>query len=257
MKFIFGNAMWHLITQSDGMSKAVLFILLGMSMLCWTILLYKIILLRIKKMQLKRARDYIKNITSFDDMLAGTALFAGTLPGYFLSNSLALLKKLLSKKQEGVQSRLSKREQQLLDYAVDHMVDDMVAQEESYISVLSASAAISPLLGLFGTVWGLVVSFIAISQKQNADISTVAPGIAEALITTLAGLMVAIPALAMVYYLNGQVRSLEQGMYAIADRFIWHVHHLFGQEIVEEDEKIEAASVDATSTEQGDEAWGE
>ena len=76
-------------------------------------------------------------------------------------------------------------------------VDVVMAHEESYVSLLATSAAIAPLLGLFGTVWGLVHAFMSIHELQSADIATVAPGIAEALITTLVGLMLAIPALVM------------------------------------------------------------
>ena len=73
----------------------------------------------------------------------------------------------------------------LVSNNMDRILDDMIGNEESYLPVLSTSAAISPLLGLFGTVWGLIHSFISISQRGSADIVTVAPGIAEALITTL------------------------------------------------------------------------
>ena len=84
-------------------------------------------------------------------------------------------------------------------------VDAIVVHEESYLPFLSTSAAVAPLLGLFGTVWGLIHAFMRISEKQVADITTVAPGIAEALVTTLAGLFVAIPALIMFNYLNIQL----------------------------------------------------
>jgi len=83
--------------------------------------------------------------------------------------------------------------------------------------IFTATIAISPLLGLFGTVWGLIHAFMRISEKQSADIATVAPGIAEALITTLAGLMVAIPAVVMLCYLQSQVRALEYYALRLAD----------------------------------------
>jgi biopolymer transport protein TolQ len=81
------------------------------------------------------------------------------------------------------------------------------------------SAGVSPLLGLFGTVWGLIHAFVRISEKQSADIATVAPGIAEALITTLAGLMIAIPSLMMFSYLTTQLKSIEHRLIGVADRF--------------------------------------
>ena len=62
----------------------------------------------------------------------------------------------------------------------------------------------------FGTVWGLIHAFMGIAQQKSADISAVAPGIAEALITTLGGLIIAIPALVMFNYLTSEVRKLKR-----------------------------------------------
>jgi len=67
---------------------------------------------------------------------------------------------------------------------------------QKWMAVLATTANISPLLGLLGTVWGIMGSFLSISLSGNATIATVAPGIAEALMTTIAGLCVAIPAMA-------------------------------------------------------------
>src|SRR5690606_39141859 len=102
---------------------------------------------------------------------------------------------------------LSSYDWQHIERNIDQLVDDVLTHEESYLPVLSTSAAIAPLLGLLGTTWGLVHSFMRISEKQTADIATVAPGIAEALVTTFAGLVVAIPALIMYNYLVVQVRK--------------------------------------------------
>jgi biopolymer transport protein TolQ len=99
-------------------------------------------------------------------------------------------------------------------------LDEIVHQEESFISILTVSAAVGPLLGLLGTVWGLVHAFMSISQKQSADIVTVAPGIAEALITTIAGLLVAIPAVMLFYYVSGKVKEIEYQLCLLSDRVI-------------------------------------
>jgi biopolymer transport protein TolQ len=101
---------------------------------------------------------------------------------------------------------------------IDQTVDAFIEQEKQYLPLLATCAGVAPLLGLFGTVWGLVHAFLRISEKQIADIVTVAPGIAEALITTLAGLIVAIPALIMFNYLQVQVRTLEQLLVVLAQK---------------------------------------
>jgi len=103
----------------------------------------------------------------------------------------------------------------------------MADAEESYLWILSTSAAAATLLGLFGTVWGLIHAFLRISQKQSADIVTVAPGIAEALMTTLVGLIVAIPALILFNYLSVQVRRMEGYYMEIAAEFCRVLQTLF------------------------------
>ena len=100
---------------------------------------------------------------------------AHTIPGYFLGSVLTTLKWQL---EPNVADAKAAAEGQLQDIQ-QHMyqVIDTVHHEESYISFLSTSAAVAPLLGLFGTVWGLVHAFIGISEKQPADIAAVARGL--------------------------------------------------------------------------------
>ena len=73
-----------------------------------------------------------------------------------------------------------------------------VAREEDYLdshlSMLATIGSISPYIGLFGTVWGIMRSFIALGAVEHASLAMVAPGIAEALIATAMGLFAAIPA---------------------------------------------------------------
>lgn len=224
VKFIFGNSLWQLIRQSDIVTKIVLLILVSMSVVCWAIFFYKIILLRIKKRQMREALDDMKQANTMDRLLSATSTYAKTLPGYFLSKNLLFLKSLLE--SEPGKRRLNDRECEFMQHHIAQTIDEMVVNEEAYLSVLSTTAAASPLLGLFGTVWGLVHSFVRISELQAADITVVAPGIAEALITTLTGLMVAIPVLIMYSYLSSQIRNLEQLFIRLGDRVSFVVQQL-------------------------------
>ena len=72
----------------------------------------------------------------------------------------------------------------------------------------------------------MVHAFVRISERQSADITTIAPGIAEALVTTLAGLVVAIPAFVMYSYCSSQVHNLERYLLSLSDRFIVLVQRL-------------------------------
>jgi biopolymer transport protein TolQ len=65
---------------------------------------------------------------------------------------------------------------------------------ESHLSFLASVGSVSPYIGLFGTVWGIMHAFIGLSNLQQVTLATVAPGIAEALVATAIGLFAAIPA---------------------------------------------------------------
>lgn len=216
MTFFAGNSLWYLIVQSDAMSKGVLLILLGMSIACWAVFLCKIFLVTTKKRQLAAMLKELHEVTSIDQLLALAAFNKGNIAGYFLSKNLTYLKALLAKAGPDAHRADSIVWDQFQNH-LDQMVDNLVVQEESYISLLHTSAGVSPLLGLFGTVWGLVHSFIRISEKQSADLATVAPGLSEALITTLAGLMVAIPAMVMYNILIVQIKKVEYQLLELSD----------------------------------------
>ncbi|MCL5874845.1 MAG: MotA/TolQ/ExbB proton channel family protein [Candidatus Dependentiae bacterium] len=226
MKFIFGNALWHLIMQSDLVSWIVLFVLLAMSVACWTLFLYKITMNRLKQKHIQELKQKLQSVRSVEELILLQREYARTVPGYFLGSVLTTIKEQLE--SNIAEQRPATEEQfQAIQQHLYQVIDDLVHQEESSIAYLSTCAAVAPLLGLFGTVWGLVHAFIGISEKQAADIAAVAPGIAQALITTLAGLLVAIPAFVMFNYLAGKVRSFEQKLYGLQDRVNLLVQRLF------------------------------
>lgn len=216
-----GNPVWYLIAQSDMVSKLVLLILLFLSIMSWAVLFYKLVVWRARQKQLRSALAHLKNAHNLEDVLYTASKFSTTLPGYLLTKQLAFLKALLLEKGS---HELDDREWALLQERINNLIDNVVVHEESYLSILSVSGSIAPLLGLFGTVWGLVHAFIDIAQRQSADIAVVAPGIAEALITTVAGLIVAIPALMMFSYLALRLRALDQQITKLTGRFVWVVH---------------------------------
>lgn len=213
-----GNALWQLIKQSDFIAKLVLLVLFAMSIICWSIFIYKYMLLKAKKKQIEGALAQIKSIQAIEQLLELASYNTGNLAGYFLSKNLSYLKSVLEINKERGSMNMNEHQWNLLQQNMGQTIDDVVYQEESGLTFLSTCASVATLLGLFGTVWGLIHSFIRIAEKQSADIVTVAPGIAEALITTLAGLLVAIPALIMVNYLASELRFIENKLLHVADR---------------------------------------
>ena len=95
---IFDGSVWQLIKQSDALSMAILIILLFLSFICWTITIYKTLLLRFKQNQIKKAAFLIKNSHSLDDVLHISSKLADSLPGYFYIKSLNAFKSVIGSK---------------------------------------------------------------------------------------------------------------------------------------------------------------
>jgi biopolymer transport protein TolQ len=220
-----GNPLAQLVYQSDLITKVVLIILLVMSIICWAIFFYKLLMGSMKKKQLRNAIRSLQRVYSVDELRSYALSAQHTMPGYVIGKNLSLVKALAETKE--ARARLNERELNLMQQSFDQTIDEVITDEESYLPFFAACAAVSPLLGLFGTVWGLVHAFIGIAEKQQADIATVAPGIAEALITTLAGLLVAIPAMVMYHYLQNQVRTIEHYLSMLHDKFTLVINTLF------------------------------
>ncbi|MDP8170510.1 protein TolQ [Pasteurella skyensis] len=95
---------------------------------------------------------------------------------------------------------------------------------ESYIPFLGTVGSVSPYIGLFGTVWGIMHSFMGLSAVKQATLQSVAPGIAEALIATAIGLFAAIPAVMAYNRLNVKLNKLEQNYINFIDEFTTILH---------------------------------
>lgn len=95
---------------------------------------------------------------------------------------------------------------------------------EAHIPFLGTVGSISPYIGLFGTVWGIMHAFISLGAVKQATLQMVAPGIAEALIATAIGLFAAIPAVMAYNRLNQRVNKIEQGYDNFAEEFTAILH---------------------------------
>jgi biopolymer transport protein ExbB len=123
----------------------------------------------------------------------------------------------------GFANRNATREvlKEAIEDAGRHAVHDL----ERYLNTLGTIAAISPLLGLLGTVSGMIRSFTAITTEGVGNPTVLAGGISEALITTAAGLVVAIPAMIAYRYLRGRVDGLVVQIEKESNRFIEMLLH--------------------------------
>jgi biopolymer transport protein ExbB/TolQ len=104
----------------------------------------------------------------------------------------------------------------VLERAVSHQIQEL----EKRIGFLGTLVSLSPFCGLFGTVWGVMMAFCGIAAAGKADFTALAPGVAGALLTTVAGLVVAIPSLVGYNILNGTIRNLTVAMDNFTEEFM-------------------------------------
>ena len=104
---------------------------------------------------------------------------------------------------------------------------DEIRRVEKGMSWLATTAGVAPFIGLFGTVWGIIDAFSGLGTAGSASLRAVAPGIAEALVTTAAGLFAAIPALIAYNYFLHDIRDLAQRLDTFASEFAVQVEKTF------------------------------
>ena len=104
--------------------------------------------------------------------------------------------------------------------AMDRAANDQAARLERHVGFLATAGSVSPFIGLMGTVWGVMSAFLNIGAQGSASLVVVAPGIAEALIATVAGLAAAIPAVVGYNHLLARMRDLANTTGQFAGEFL-------------------------------------
>jgi biopolymer transport protein ExbB len=177
---------WSMFVSADILVKAVMIGLAFASLVTWTIFIAKIIELSLVRRKLRAALGAISDARSLAE-----AQFALGAKGSVLSSllSAAMREARLS---AGISSDAGIKERAATSFA--EIVRAEARRIRLGMGLLATTGATAPFVGLFGTVWGIMNSFIGISKSQTTNLAVVAPGIAEALLATAFGLAAAIPA---------------------------------------------------------------
>ncbi len=221
MLSIFSNlVIFKLLGHADLLTTCIFFFLVILSFICLVIVIFKIRSYREKIHLAQASRLRLQAITTLEELAHFGAQIQGTLSGRLVSRTLVSLRTIL-KSQTNVKTVLLLHEREHVKIVLKESLDEIIAAEETLVPFLKLCAEMGPLIGLFGTVWGLINAFSRISERQTADIPTVAPGIAEALVITLAGLFVAIPALVYYFMCMQNLKRLEHELEFICERIDW------------------------------------
>jgi biopolymer transport protein ExbB len=178
---------WGMFASADMLVKAVMIGLAFASVVTWTVWLAKSIELLMVKRATRAALEAVaqgRSLAEAADNLAGGSSNAATKLLEAAMTEMRMSADATDK--EGVKERIGSR--------LDRIEAAYARRITRGTNVIATIGATAPFVGLFGTVWGIMNSFIGISESQTTNLAVVAPGIAEALLATAFGLFAAIPA---------------------------------------------------------------
>ncbi|MGC8724677.1 MAG: MotA/TolQ/ExbB proton channel family protein [Acidobacteriota bacterium] len=191
-----------LLSHSGWIAKCVLLVLLLFSLVSWSIIIDRIINLRRLRARSKEFYETLRRSQRVADMLASAKTAKDSpLREMFMETYRELHDQVKDQLAPGAvaaggpEARPQLRHTENIERTLQRVMRDQAIMLESGMAFLATTAASTPFIGLFGTVWGIMEAFQAIGLSGSATLSSVAPGISEALITTAAGLFAAIPAL--------------------------------------------------------------
>ena len=215
MSHYFAGDIVQMVFHAGPMVKFILLLLFFFSISSWAIIFMKIRLLKKFKDEDERFLELFSSSREISKVYLQCKIFTFSplakifRTGYAEFNRSKMLHGNPDENQ-GIQSQ-----QQIVDHVNRAAKKVLFAQKsrlERGLTFLATTGNASPFIGLFGTVWGIMTSFTSIGMKGSASLAVVAPGIAEALIATAAGLAAAIPAVVAFNYFSNRSRASQAEM---------------------------------------------
>ncbi len=221
---------WELILDASPMVMVVLIVLAAMSVTCWFIIGVKVVRLSQATRESVRFLDEfwnpelgnvwtVERIEGLYGML--DSVQRSPLANVFHAGYVELARVLGAVGQSGVQARRPQPgDIDNVARALRRSATSEVTSLQTMVPFLATTGSTAPFVGLFGTVWGIMNSFISIGGQHKASLDVVAPGIAEALIATAIGLAAAIPAVMAYNYFVRRISVLEGEMDSFSSDYL-------------------------------------
>jgi len=223
------NAAVYAIENATTEGKATVIVLLILSLFSWTIILTKFRQLLIARKAAKKFFDAYASTRDPLDIKKRGEEFDGA-PAYALyergADELAyqLEKNPVTVKGE---RRISTSSFEAVKVVLEEAAAAQAMSLEKGMIVLSTAVAGGPFIGLLGTVWGVMSTFAGIAASNSASLTAMAPGVAAALVATVTGLLVAIPAMFAYNFMVTSIRTITQELDGFASRYANQIEHAY------------------------------
>ncbi len=198
-----------LINSLGLVSKIVLFLLFVFSVISWAIIFFKWRAFRVADREDQRFMALLSKSRDLDEVYRTSRRTSGSPSAIVFEGVM----ERMGAGRDGVGH--SSVDRHVVERTASHVGQSQLAQLEAYLPFLATTGNITPFVGLLGTVMGIIDAFREIGTQGTASISAVAPGVAEALVATAAGLFTAIPAVIAYNYFLTRIRRTAFRMDAI------------------------------------------
>ncbi len=210
-------------TSTGLVVKGVLLLLIMFSVVSWAIIMFKFFQIQKAFSESGRFMDFFWKTKRFDSIASQVDRFASSPLTALFNEGYSELKQLME--AEGAKPDHGGLSTDLggvanVTRALRRATNLEVNRLEKYTTFLATTGSTSPFIGLFGTVWGIMVAFEGIGKTGSASLAVVAPGIAEALIATAVGLVAAIPAVMAYNHFQHKIRVLVKEMDSFSTEFL-------------------------------------
>ena len=222
---------------SDFVGKMIVLFLMGASVLAWTIMFAKHTELRkADRSDQAFARSFERQGNPLEMFVHGTEHPNSPMARVYEAACEAVKREFTAQahKQHRLLSQIDLSSERLTALQIDAIrkvaecaAADQILLIEEQMSWLGSTYTIAPMMGLFGTVWGVMVAFNAMGMQGAANLSAVAPGISSAMLTTVIGLAVAIPSALGSNRLNERIRFIGVQLENFADKFATRLQQSF------------------------------
>jgi biopolymer transport protein TolQ len=222
----------HIVSNAGLMVQCVLLLLLFFSITSWAIILIKYRYIRKAFRESAEFTDFFWKSRDLSNAFAKAKQLHGSpLARIFRIGYVELKKTSQSGSQPGSSASPDAGSQNLslnarftgtdnVKRALRRAINTEMTRVTQMVPFLATTGNTTPFIGLFGTVWGIMNSFIGIGQRGSANLAVVAPGISEALVATAAGLAAAIPAVIAFNFFMNKIRTVESELQSFSADFL-------------------------------------
>jgi len=211
----FKDNILKMIAESDLFAKIVLLILVVFSIISWGIMINKIKLFKKVDSDTSKFRSAFRKRKRLSDVYLVCSSFKRSPLSRLMENGYNELQNVLKLEQfenpkaKVVDISLDQEQTEIIKMALEKTSSEELQKLGSKVTFLATTATVAPFLGLMGTIWGVIDSFASIGARGSASLAVVAPGIALALVATIVGLFVAIPAVIGYNHINNKLKAIS------------------------------------------------